>query len=407
MSRLSEFAVAKRSVILLLAAAVFIAGIIAWGNLKQELLPDIELPVITVIAPLPGAGAADVAEQVTKPIERAISGVPRLEALQSTSANSIALVIAQFSFGTDVKETRAQIEQNIGAANLPPSVTPTVAALNINASPVIIASVAATTPDGLSEAARIVQTEIQPALLGIEGVASVDVSGGNEQQVADHARPGEARQGQRLGVAGRRRPDREQPDGPVRPGPGRRDEDPGVDDRRLSAASTRSATWSSASRRPWRRRHLACPAASGASRRGPVRCAAPAPRSRSRSATSARSRPWRAPDHRLRADGDPGERRQPVALAVGDEDVDRQYGPGRRRRDGQAQRARRAALGRRHGHGRVRPVVVHQGVARRAAPRRRHRRPVRRPHDLLLPVRACGRRSSRPSASRCRCSPPS
>ena len=184
MSRLTDFAVAKRSVTLLLAGALFIAGIAAWGNLQQELLPDIELPVITVIAPLPGAGAADVADQVTKPIEQAISGAPRLEALQSTSANSIALVVAQFSFGTDVKETRALIEQSIEAANLPASVDPTVATLNINASPVIIASIAATTPDGLSEAARITQDEIQPALLGIEGVAGVDVSGGDEQQIA-------------------------------------------------------------------------------------------------------------------------------------------------------------------------------------------------------------------------------
>ena len=54
MSRLSEFAVSKRSVTLLLAGALFVAGILAWGNLKQELLPDIEFPVITVIAPLPG-----------------------------------------------------------------------------------------------------------------------------------------------------------------------------------------------------------------------------------------------------------------------------------------------------------------------------------------------------------------
>jgi HAE1 family hydrophobic/amphiphilic exporter-1 len=190
MSRLSEFAVAKRSVTLLLAGALFIAGILAWGNLKQELLPDIELPVITVIAPLPGAGAADVAEQVTKPVERAISGVPRLEALQSTSANSLSLVIAQFSFGTDVKEARALIEQNIQAANLPQTVEPTVSALNINASPVIVASIAATTDDGLSEAARIVQSEIEPALLGIEGVAGVDVSGGDEQQVRITLDPG-------------------------------------------------------------------------------------------------------------------------------------------------------------------------------------------------------------------------
>jgi len=183
MSRLSEFAVAKRSVTLLLAGALFIAGIAAWGSLKQELLPDIEFPVITVIAPLPGAGAADVADQVAKPIEQAISGVPRLKNLQSTSANSIALVVAQFSYGTDVKETRSTIEQNLQSAGLPSTVTPQVSALNINASPVIIASVAATSENGLADAATVAETDIVPALLALDGVASVDLTGGEVQRV--------------------------------------------------------------------------------------------------------------------------------------------------------------------------------------------------------------------------------
>ena len=144
MSRLTELAIAKRSVTLLLAVALFIAGISAWGSLKQELLPDINFPVITVIAPYPGVGASDVANQVTKPIERSISSVPRLSALSSSSANSIAIVVAQFQFGTDVKEARSTIEQNVQAAGLPKAVVPQVSALNINSSPVIIASVAGT-----------------------------------------------------------------------------------------------------------------------------------------------------------------------------------------------------------------------------------------------------------------------
>jgi HAE1 family hydrophobic/amphiphilic exporter-1 len=183
MSRLSELAVAKRSVTLLLAAALFIAGVSAWGSLQQELLPDIQLPVITVIAPYPGAGAADVADAVTKPIERAIGGVPRLEGMSSSSANSISLVIAQFTYGTDVKETKATIEANLQQAKLPTSVTPQVSALDINASPVIIAAVAAKSGTSLADAGAIVTKEIQPALLGLEGVASVDVAGGEEQQV--------------------------------------------------------------------------------------------------------------------------------------------------------------------------------------------------------------------------------
>ena len=183
MSRLSELAVNKRSVTLLLAAALFIAGISAWGSLKQELLPDIEFPVITVIAPYPGAGAQDVADKVAVPIERAISGVARLDTVQSTSANSIALVIAQFEYGTDVKEALASIEENIADAGLPDGVETTASALNINASPVIIASIGATTEDGLEAVAEIARTEIVPELTAIEGVSRADVTGGLETRL--------------------------------------------------------------------------------------------------------------------------------------------------------------------------------------------------------------------------------
>jgi HAE1 family hydrophobic/amphiphilic exporter-1 len=182
-SRLTELSVAKRSVTLLLAFGLFIAGISAWGSLKQELLPDIDFPIITVIAPYPGVGAADVESQVTQPIERSVASVPRLSALSSSSANSLAVVVAQFEFGTDVKEARSTIEQNLQLAGLPNSVTPQVSALNINSSPVIIASVAGTSQDGLDAATEVARTEIVPALQGIDGVATVDLTGGLQPEV--------------------------------------------------------------------------------------------------------------------------------------------------------------------------------------------------------------------------------
>ena len=184
MSRLSRLAVSKRSVTLLLAAALFIAGVSAWGSLKQELLPDIEFPYITVVATYPGAGSSDVAEQVTKPIENAISGVPRLDTLQSTSSNSISLVVAQFTYGTNVKEATAAIQENIAKAGLPASVVPTVSALNINSTPVVVSSIAATSEGGLDKAATIARTEIVPEIEGIDGVAKVDLAGGLEERLA-------------------------------------------------------------------------------------------------------------------------------------------------------------------------------------------------------------------------------
>jgi len=183
LSRLSQLALAQRSVTLLLAVALFIAGISAWGSLKQELLPDIDFPVITVVAPFPGAGATDVSEQVSKPIEQSIQSVPRLTSLRSTSANSIALIVAQFSFGTNVKDTQAAIQQNIDNLNLPASVDPQVSALNINASPVLIASIASTSSSDLDTVAKIANDEIIPSIKSLDGVAAADLTGTLEPQV--------------------------------------------------------------------------------------------------------------------------------------------------------------------------------------------------------------------------------
>jgi HAE1 family hydrophobic/amphiphilic exporter-1 len=183
-SRLSRLAVSKRSVTLLFAAALFVAGISSWGSLKQELLPDIEFPVITVVTPYPGAGSSDVLEQVTRPIERTIGAVPRLELIQSTSSNSISLVVTQFTFGTDVPKTTQEIEDALAKANLPTGAAPTVQALNINAAPVVISSIAATSPDGLEAAAEIARREIVPEVAAIEGVARADLTGGLETRLA-------------------------------------------------------------------------------------------------------------------------------------------------------------------------------------------------------------------------------
>ncbi len=183
MSRLSQLAIGKRSVTLLLAAALFVAGVLAWGSLKQELLPEVSFPIVTVIAPYPGAGAADVTEQVTKPIERAVSGVPGLDQLQSTSANSFAFVVAQFDYGADLDEAVATIEENIRTSNLPGGVEPTVAAFNFNAAPILIASVSAQGATDLEGAATIARTELIPELLSLPGVATADLAGGLEDRL--------------------------------------------------------------------------------------------------------------------------------------------------------------------------------------------------------------------------------
>ena len=145
MTWLTRAAVDRRSVTILLAVGLFIFGVIAWGSLKQELLPDVSFPVATVIAPFPGASAEDVADQVVAPIERAVQSVSGIDQVRSTSANSIGFITAQFEYGTDVDEATAAMEEAIAALALPEGVDPAVSALNLNASPVVIAAISSET----------------------------------------------------------------------------------------------------------------------------------------------------------------------------------------------------------------------------------------------------------------------
>ncbi len=179
---LTRLAVARRSVTILIALAVFGGGVASWGSLKQELLPNIDFPIITVIAPYPGAGTADVAEQVAAPIEAAVASVAGVESLRSVSTTGLGFVSAQFAYGSDVKEILRQIEAAIDGSRLPAGVTPVVRNFNINSAAVVIATL---TPKGdttLTELATLAQGELMPSLRGISGISAADLSGGSETQ---------------------------------------------------------------------------------------------------------------------------------------------------------------------------------------------------------------------------------
>ena len=183
MIRLTQLAVAKRSVTLLIAAGLFLAGIFAWGQLDQELLPNIALPYVVVVTPVPGASAQDVATQVTEPIERAIGSVPRLEHINSSSVNSISIVVAEFSYGTDVKATTDTVNQAIAALQLPSGSTPQIQSLDINALPPVTLSIQAAGTTTQAQLNALAAGTIVPSLQGIDGVSKVDLSGAVEQRV--------------------------------------------------------------------------------------------------------------------------------------------------------------------------------------------------------------------------------
>jgi HAE1 family hydrophobic/amphiphilic exporter-1 len=178
MIRLTEFSLRQKSVVILLAISVFLAGVYSWANLKQEMIPDISLPFVMVISPMPGAGAETVADQVTIPLEQSLINVPDLEGSQSSSANSMSMIFAEFDFGTDVKVAVDDVERAIGNAQLPDAVEPMVMSFSMDQLPVVTATIGTAPGADADEAAAIARDQILPRLQGVDGVSTAELTGG-------------------------------------------------------------------------------------------------------------------------------------------------------------------------------------------------------------------------------------
>jgi HAE1 family hydrophobic/amphiphilic exporter-1 len=179
--RLTQLAVAKRSVTVLVTLGLLLGGLFSWSQLNQELLPDIQFPYVVVITAVPGASAQDVSTQVTQPVERSIGSVPRLNHLDSSSVNSLSIVVASFSYGTDVKATTASIDTNIKALSL--GVTSSVQSFDINALPPLTVAISAKGGTTAAQLAALAASTIVPSLQSIDGVSKVDLSGASQDRL--------------------------------------------------------------------------------------------------------------------------------------------------------------------------------------------------------------------------------
>ena len=89
MSFLARLSLANRGLVAIIAIVVLGFGAIAIPSLKQQLIPSIDFPAAFVVASYPGVSPDIVEEQVAKPIESALQGVPGLTDITSTSREGV------------------------------------------------------------------------------------------------------------------------------------------------------------------------------------------------------------------------------------------------------------------------------------------------------------------------------
>ncbi|HJV13166.1 MAG TPA: efflux RND transporter permease subunit [Propionibacteriaceae bacterium] len=193
MTSLTRLSLANRMIVGLATLAIVVFGVLATLNLKQELLPSIQVPTAIVTANYPGVSPQIVADEVSTPLERALTGVSGVTRVQSTSSNGIATITVEWEYGLDPDQVVADIRNAVDGlrATLPDLVETEVITGRTDDIPVLLLAVASDA--SLEEASRQVENVAVPELSGIDGVRSVTTAGEDTTQLLVTLRPRDLR----------------------------------------------------------------------------------------------------------------------------------------------------------------------------------------------------------------------
>jgi len=162
---------------------IIVAGLTALFGIEVRELPDVDRPIVTVQARLPGASPETVDAELTSRLEAAVARVNGVRLIRSQSEETSTRIVIEFRPNIDLDSAASEVREAVSRAQrrLPEAVERvTVIKADSDAQGVI--NLAISSPTLSREAlTRRVETDISPALLAIDGVAEVSLRGDREQ----------------------------------------------------------------------------------------------------------------------------------------------------------------------------------------------------------------------------------
>jgi hydrophobic/amphiphilic exporter-1 (mainly G- bacteria), HAE1 family len=181
---LPGFSVHRPVFITMIFLMVLVIGSVALSRLKIDMLPEIELPTLTIRTEYEGASPEIMEQQVTRKIEEIVATVPGIEEITSDSSEGRSNVQIRFAWGTDIDiaalDVRSVIEDEIN--ELPDDVIrPRIRKFDIGSFPVVLLGISSRLdPVDLTQ---LIEDQIRYRFSRIPGVAQVDVWGGFNREI--------------------------------------------------------------------------------------------------------------------------------------------------------------------------------------------------------------------------------
>lgn len=180
---LTELSVKRPAAICMVVALLIGLGIMGYSRMGSDLLPSMNIPVITISTSYNGASADDIKQDIVKPIEDAVSGISGIDTIDSTSTEGVGRVIITFNLGVDMNSALIDVQKAIDnvSGKLPTDADkPVIYKVDTDNQPIIMLTVSGTAPfDELYDEASKVQNYIEET----PGVGNVSLRGADQKQL--------------------------------------------------------------------------------------------------------------------------------------------------------------------------------------------------------------------------------
>lgn len=180
-----KYSVRKPYTVIVAVLMILVLGVVSWTKMTTDLLPAISLPYMVVVTSYDGGSPEEVELIVTKPIEQAMATLDHIENVTSISSQGQSTVILEFDDSVNMEsatiDTREKLDllssywtESVG--------NPIITKISPDMLPIITAAVDME-QKSTEELSLIVNNELMSKLEGVNGVASVSVSGDIEKEI--------------------------------------------------------------------------------------------------------------------------------------------------------------------------------------------------------------------------------
>ncbi|MGO3236255.1 MAG: efflux RND transporter permease subunit [Canibacter sp.] len=185
MSMLARASLKNRALIVLITVVAALFGTISVGQLKQELMPSVQFPMIAVVTTYPGATPEVVNNDVSEPIETALRGVAQLKSTSATSSTNSSMVLAEFEYGVDLASTEQKVERAISRLGdrIPETADTQVVSGSIDDFPIIQVAVTPAEGDDPEDTAARVNDVLVPKVEDIDGIREAELQGARGDRI--------------------------------------------------------------------------------------------------------------------------------------------------------------------------------------------------------------------------------